>query len=274
MKLGAGLAGSYLAHHLSRPFADGNSETDRQRSLRRRNARQVREGLQALRGPIMKLGQVASMQGHLLGPEMLEELSTLQRQAPPMHPTLMRVQFRNALGREPEEVFRSFTAEAASAASLGQVHRAVTKDGDEVAVKIQYPAIREAIESDFKLLRTALLPARATGHIEAKAIREAERGILEEADYLKESKNVAFFEKQLAPLPFVRVPRVWKEYSARQVLTMSWLDGAHLKEFLAAKPSQEMRDRIGERLMRLFFFQLFRVRALHADPHPGNYLFG
>jgi predicted unusual protein kinase regulating ubiquinone biosynthesis (AarF/ABC1/UbiB family) len=203
---------------------------------------------------------------------MIEELSALQMHAPPMHPTLMRAQFKASLGKYPEELFRSFEPEPFAAASLGQVHWAVTRDGDEVAVKIQYPAMREAIESDFQALRAASFPARLTGHLQDSVVREVQRGILEETDYLKEARNIDHFRKALVPLAFIRVPKVFKEFSSDQVLTMSRIAGTRLQDFLKTNPSQDLRDKLGTGLTRLFFFQLFCVQALHADPHPGNYL--
>jgi predicted unusual protein kinase regulating ubiquinone biosynthesis (AarF/ABC1/UbiB family) len=269
MQLGAGLVGSYLGYQLQRPFLD-----DEQRQQRHLNhAKKIRGQLQDLRGPIMKLGQALSMQTHALGPEVIAELSALQMQAPPMHPTLMRAQFKAAMGKYPEELFDSFEPDPFAAASLGQVHRAVTKDGDKVAVKIQYPAIREAIRTDFQMLRTAGFAARLTGHLREGVIREAERGIMEETDYAREAGNLVQFRKSLAPLPFVHVPKVFPKLSCERVLTMSRLPGVHLQEFLKTNPPQELRDKAGAALTHLFFFQLFQVRALHADPHPGNYLF-
>jgi len=273
MRLGAGLAGSYLAYQLQRPFLAEEGAKERKQALRRKHARQVRDKLQDLRGPIMKVGQALSMQTHFLSPEMIEELSTLQMQAPPMHATLMRAQFKSALGKYPEEVFRSFEPEPFAAASLGQVHWATTKGGEEVAVKIQYPAMREAIESDFLALRTAGLAARLTGHLKEAVVKEAERGILEETDYRKEAHNIEHFRKALAPLPFVRIPKVYHDLSSERVLTMSRVPGAPMARFLKSNPRQELRDTLGTGLTRLFFFQLFCVKALHADPHPGNYLF-
>jgi predicted unusual protein kinase regulating ubiquinone biosynthesis (AarF/ABC1/UbiB family) len=272
-QMGAGLAGSYLAYQLQRPFGDETKSADRRQTLRRNSARKIREGLQDLRGPVMKLGQALSMQTHLLDADVIEELSNLQMQAPPMHPTLMRAQFKSAFGKYPEEVFRSFEDEPFAAASLGQVHSAVTKAGEDVVVKIQYPAIREAINSDFKMLRTASFAVRITGHLQESVIDEAERGILEETDYVHEARNIDYFKKHLAPVAFVRMPRVYRELSCEQVLTMSRVPGLRLREFLKTNPSQELRDKIGTALTRLFFFQLFRMQALHADPHPGNYLF-
>ncbi len=273
LQLGAGLAASYLGYQLQRPFLGGERATGKREAFRRKQAKHVKEELQGLRGPIMKIGQALSMQTHLLGAEMVEELSALQMRAPPMHPTLMRAQFKAAFGKNPEEVFRSFESEPFAAASLGQVHLAVTKNGEDVAVKIQYPAMREAIESDFQALRAAGFAIRLTGHLKESVIREVQRGILEETDYCREAKNIDRFTKALAPLEFVRVPKVHHELSSDRVLTMSRVPGLRLQDFLKTNPSQELRDKLGEGLTRLFFYQLFRVQALHADPHPGNYLF-
>ncbi|HWD94363.1 MAG TPA: AarF/ABC1/UbiB kinase family protein [Verrucomicrobiae bacterium] len=271
-QLGAGLAGSYLAQQLQRPFiGEARARASRQKNGLK-NAKRVRQELQHLRGPVMKLGQALSMQTHFLGPEIIEELSALQMHAPSMHPTLMRAQFKSALGKYPEDVFRSFDPEPFAAASLGQVHWAVTKDGGEVAVKIQYPAMREAIESDFRTLRTAGFAALLSGHLPPSVVKEAQRGIVEETDYLREAKNLEFFGKALEPLKFVRVPKVYPELSSDRVLTMSRIPGLRLQDFLKTHPSQELRDQLGTGLTRLFFFQLFCVQALHADPHPGNYL--
>jgi predicted unusual protein kinase regulating ubiquinone biosynthesis (AarF/ABC1/UbiB family) len=272
-QLGASLAGGYLASQARRPFLNKERANGQRQALRLKQAKQVRQELQGLRGPIMKIGQALSMQTHFLGLELVEELSALQMHAPPMHPTLMRAQFKGALSNYPEAVFRSFDAEPFAAASLGQVHWAVTKAGEEVAVKIQYPAMREAIASDFQALRAAGFAARLTGHLQESVIREVQRGILEETDYVNEGKNIGHFRNALAPLDFVRIPKVHPELSSDQVLTMSRVPGMRLQEFLKTNPSQELRDRLGAGLTRLFFFQLFRVQALHADPHPGNYLF-
>ncbi len=270
-QMGAGIVGNHLAYQLQRPFVNERRSAEQRQALRRKNAKQIREHLQNLRGPVMKLGQALSMQTHLLDAEVIEELSHLQMQAPPMHPTLMRAQFKSAFEKYPEEAFRSFEDEPFAAASLGQVHSAMTKAGD-VVVKIQYPAIREAIETDFKMLRAAGFAVRMTGHLQDSVIDEAQRGILEETDYVHEAQNIEYFRKHLTPLAFMRLPRVYRELSCDQVLTMSRVPGLRLREFLKTNPSQELRDKIGAGLTRLFFFQLFRMQALHADPHPGNYL--
>jgi len=221
----------------------------------------------------MKIGQTLSLQTGTLPDETLAELATLQMSAPGMHPSLVRVQIKRSLGREPEEIFKSFTPDPFAAASLGQVHHAVTRDGKRVAVKIQYPGIRQTIENDFRLVRAVTKPAQASGHIPKTAIDEVEQQILAETDYRREAENIKFFAKQLAPLSFVRVPHVFPEYSSDKVLTMSLMTGRHLDDFLAQRPSQKLRDQLGTNLFDLFYFQVLKVEALHADPHWGNYLF-
>ncbi|HWB05641.1 MAG TPA: AarF/ABC1/UbiB kinase family protein [Verrucomicrobiales bacterium] len=273
VRLGSSLAGDYVARQVQRPFLSAEAQEAKLKTSRSKRARQFQEELSNLRGPVMKVGQALSMQTNALAPEWIEALSGLQMQAPPMHPSLMRAQFKSSTGKYPEEVFASFEDEPFAAASLGQVHHARTKKGADVVVKIQYPAMREVIGSDFKLLRTAGFFARLTGHLKDSVIDEAHRGIMEETDYQQEARNIEYFRKHLAPLPFLRIPAVHSEHSTDRVLVMSRVEGKRLQEFLADDPPQAVRDQLGAELTRLFFFQLFRVGALHADPHPGNYLF-
>src|SRR5438132_13178060 len=175
---------------------------------------------------------------------ILAEVATLKMKAPGMHPSLVRVQIKGSLGREPEEIFKQFTVEPFAAASLGQVHHAITREGQRVAVKIQYPGIRRAIENDFGLFRTFSKPAQASGHIRRSAIDEIEEQIIAETDYLREADNIDFLAELLAPLSFVKVPRLFRKYSCDKVLTMSLMTGQHLEDFLAQRPSQKLRNEL------------------------------
>src|SRR5438874_8803184 len=271
--MGAGIAGSYVGYLLQRAFLGEAKGKIKLKSTHIRAARRMADEMQALRGPAMKLGQMLSLQTGVLPDEILAELATLQMEAPGMHPSLVRVQIKGSLGREPEEIFKQFTAEPFAAASLGQVHHAIACEGQRVAVKIQYPGIRRAIENDFRLFRTFSKPAQASGHIPKSAIDEIEEQIIAETDYQREADNIEFLADRLAPLSFVRVPRVFREYSSDKVLTMSLMTGRHLEDFLAQRPSQKLRDQLGAHLFELFHFQVYKVEALHADPHWGNYLF-
>src|SRR5262249_45862549 len=150
-KLGLTLTGSYLGYQAQNLFLAQEQRSERQHRFQRKASRRIRQELQTLKGAAMKIGQIFSLQTHALPEDAIEELANLQMHAPAMHPTLARAQFKSSIGKYPEEVFRDFDPEPFAAASLGQVHRAVTLTGENVAVKIQYPAIRASIESDFKL---------------------------------------------------------------------------------------------------------------------------
>lgn len=271
--MGAGIAGSYAGYLLQRVFLGEAKGKIKLKSTHVRAARRMADEMQALRGPAMKLGQMLSLQTGVLPDEVLAELAALQMEAPGMHPSLVRVQIKASLGREPEEIFKQFTAAPFAAASLGQVHHAVTREGQRVAVKIQYPDIRRAIENDFRLFRTLSKPAQASGHIPKSAIDEIEEQIIAETDYLREADNIEFLAEGLAPLSFVKVPRVFRQYSSDKVLTMSLMTGRHLEDFLSQRPSQKLRNQLGANLFELFYFQVLKIEALHADPHWGNYLF-
>lgn len=272
-RLGFSLVGSYLGYQAQNLLLGKDARTERRARFHQQVSRQVRDELGALKGPAMKLGQMLSMQTEFLSDEALHELAGLQMQAPPMHATLARAQFKSALGKHPEEAFREFDAEPFAAASLGQVHRAVTFSGEKVAVKIQYPAIRSAIENDLKLLRSATLPTQVTGHVPSALLDEIARGLLEETDYLHEAGNLDYFRKGLAGLPYVTVPRVHRELTTDRVLTMSYIEGESLNDWLKRKPSRDLRHLLGARLCETYETQLQRLRVLHADQHPGNYLF-
>jgi predicted unusual protein kinase regulating ubiquinone biosynthesis (AarF/ABC1/UbiB family) len=273
VSMGAGIAGSYMGYLVQRAFVGKAAGERKLKATHTRAARKMRDEMQALRGPLMKVGQMLSLQTNVLPEETLAELAKLQRSAPGMHAALVRVQIKGSLGREPEEIFKRFSLEPFAAASLGQVHHAVAHDGERLAVKVQYPGIRQAIENDFALLRTVSKPAQVSGHVSRSTIEELEQQIIAETDYGREADHLEFFAERLAPLAFVNVPRVLRSCSSDKVLTMSLMAGRHLDDFLARAPSQKMRDLLGAHLFELFFFQALRIGAVHADPHWGNYLF-
>ena len=146
----AGISGSYLGYLAQSVFLGEEARGKKLKSTHARAGRRMSADLQELRGPAMKLGQLLSMQEGVLPDEAVMELANLQRSAPGMHPSLVRAQFKASMGAPPEAVFASFEETPFAAASLGQVHRAVTRKGELVAVKIQYPGIKDAVHNDFK----------------------------------------------------------------------------------------------------------------------------
>jgi hypothetical protein len=272
-KLGFGLVGSYIGYQAQNLLLSESGKAQRRARFHTKASQRVSGELGALKGVMMKVGQLLSMQSRVFPAETLRELAALQMHAPGMHATMARAQFKAAMGKYPEDVFREFDPEPFAAASLGQVHRAITRKGERVAVKIQYPAIRTAIENDFKVVRSATFAPQLTGHLPTAAIDEVQRGIIEETDYINEARNLKFFREQLADIEWVTIPRVYEEFSSDRTLTMSFVEGQTLADFLKTKPSQQLRDLVGARLVELFEIQASRLKTLHADPHPGNYLF-
>ena len=192
-----------------------------------------------------------------------------------MHFALLREHVRDELGREPEEAFATFDPRAFAAASLGQVHRATLKSGEDVAVKIQYPAIGRSIRSDFRNLSAFLLPLRlGRGWEPMKAqLEEVRRVIEQETDYEREAEWQRRARSLFHEDDPILVPRVHDELSTRRVLTMEYLDGVHIHAFLAGNPSQERRDHFGALIVQAGCRLHYAGRLLYADPHPGNYLF-
>jgi hypothetical protein len=272
-KLGLGLVGSYLSYQVQNIFLGAAGRPQRKANFHKTASRQLREEMGAMKGPVMKLGQLLSMQNGVLPEEALQELASLQMQAPGMHASLACAQFKSALGKYPEEVFREFDSDPFAAASLGQVHRALTRRGEKVAVKIQYPGIKSAIENDLKLLRSAVLPAKLTGHVPAALLDEIQRGLLEETDYVHEADNLEFFRNGLSGLDYLAVPSPHRDLSTDRVLTMSYIEGEKLNDFLKRKPAQTLSNLVGARLVEIYETQIQWLKAVHADAHPGNFLF-
>jgi predicted unusual protein kinase regulating ubiquinone biosynthesis (AarF/ABC1/UbiB family) len=268
-----GVSGSYIGYLVQSLFLDEEQKDAKLRSVHARTARRISDELGMMRGPLMKLGQTLSIQTGLLPEEVVQELATLQMKAPGMHASLVRVQVKASLGDYPESIFRTFDPVPFAAASLGQVHHAVTKGGRKVVVKVQYPDIAAAIRNDFRMLRTVALPAGLSRHIPAGLIDELEQQIQAETDYRREADNITFFRKAFAASPWVEIPEVHAKYSSDRVITMSPLEGVHLEQFLARNPSQQLRYRAGAHIMEMFYLQLLHLGAFHADPHWGNYLF-
>ncbi|MEX2246911.1 MAG: AarF/ABC1/UbiB kinase family protein [Dehalococcoidia bacterium] len=237
-----------------------------------RTADDVARTMGDMKGAVMKLGQILSLMTGVLPEELTAQLRTLQSDAPPMSYGLVEQVFAGEFGESPQRLFRSFEKEPFAAASIGQVHRARLRDGTAVAVKVQYPGVREAIEHD---LANAGMLVRFAGAfspgLDAGAIvRELKDGISGELDYVREAASQQRFHDRFEGHAFIRVPRVYHELTTSRVLVQEYIEG---RPFAAAlELPQAERDRIGEIIFRYAFGSIYRHRLFNGDPHPGNYL--
>ncbi len=231
-----------------------------------------------MKGLPLKLGQMASYIDGLAPPGYEERvqraLQKLQQKAPPLSPEAAERVVLEDLGAPPSEIFAHWEREPFAAASIGQVHRAVTRSGEQVAVKVQYPGIDKAIENDLKSL--AMLEAFASPlgrkYRTKETVEEIRAVFLSELDYTREAQNADAFRRMVADLPDVVVPRVVHSLSTKRVLVAEYIEGVTYQEF-CADASQERRDAAGRAVWTFMFRSLLRHGVLYADPHPGNYRF-
>ncbi len=231
-----------------------------------------------LRGSALKVSQLLSMHPQLLPEGVRRELARAHHQAPPLNRALVGRVFRQAFGQEPEALFDHFAPTAFAAASLGQVHRAQLAGHGTVAVKVQYPGIAATIASDMQLMRAALRALAHTGlplptdAVMDGVMAEIEATLLREVDYLQEAEQLQWFAEHAAQ-PGVVMARPVLSHTRAQVLTQQFLPGQPLLAWLATRPTQMQRDLAGQHLWDWFMHCIFVLGRVHADPHPGNFLF-
>lgn len=235
------------------------------------HARKLMEALGGLKGPLMKIGQILSTIPEALPPEYARELQQLQSDAPAMGWLFVKRRMKSELGVDWQSKFKEFGQEASAAASLGQVHRAVLKDGSDVACKLQYPDMQSAIQSDLSQLRLIFsIYKRYDKSIETEHIYEelAER-LYEELDYKREAKHTKLYEYMLREEKNVYVPTVIDDFSTERLITTAWLDGAKILTYKEA-PKEE-RNQIAMNMFRAWYVPLYYYGIIHGDPHLGNY---
>jgi predicted unusual protein kinase regulating ubiquinone biosynthesis (AarF/ABC1/UbiB family) len=247
-----------------------------------RTAHRYAELLGRSKGLLMKAGQILAMlEAHPLGTDGFghyrDALARLQTHTPPMHPDLVREVLDDELGSA-AEYFAEFTDKPLAAASIGQVHRAVLRDGREVAVKVQYPGVAQAIRDDLAntelvatLMRFMASASQLVKPDVRAAGREAAARIGEEIDYHHEAATIGAFSELYRDHPFIKVPDVVSEACTDRVLTMTFLDG--LDWPAAQQANQELKNIWAETILRFSFGNYRHANLLHADPHPGNYRF-
>ena len=266
-------AGMRAANRVRTPERAAAAEKERTAAL----VHELVDQLGRMRGAAMKVGQMISMVEFEGLPEeqqdeLQSKLATLRDDIPPVSFARLEKLLRKELGGPLGDVFSDFDERAFAAASIGQVHRATTVDGDEVVVKVQYPGVAEAVETDLRnaMLLVPMLKRLAPG-LDGKALAsEMRERIGEELDYELEAQNQRRIERLMRGHPFIYVPRIYTRLCTRRVLVSEYVEG---ERFEAVRRADEVeRDRYGEIVFRFFFGLLYRDRIALGDPHPGNYL--
>ena len=277
----SGLAAGQAARHLGTRAANlGRGDEGKQAALERRNleaAEQIVAALGTMKGAAMKLGQVMSFLDVGLVPEEHREefqrkLGELRDAAPKVRFSDMKKVIESELDESIEEAFAAFENEPVAAASIGQVYRARLHDGRDVAVKVQYPGVAQAVRADMQNLGIILrLMKRIAPGLDVKSTAEEIRArIGDELDYELEAQNQRTLARIFRGHPFIRVPEVVSSLSREKVLVTEYVTGLG---FDAIKElDQDTRDRVGEIVFRFFFGCMYRHRQFSGDPHPGNFL--
>ena len=234
-------------------------------------AADLKAALGNLKGPLMKVAQMLSTVPDLVPASFAAELATLQTQAPPMGWPFVRRRMASELGPDLEKKVRTFEREASAAASLGQVHKAVDKQGRNLACKLQYPDMASAVEADLAQLRILFsLYRRMDRAIDPSEIAdEVGERLREELDYRREAAHIALYRIMLKDCAGIHVPEVLPELSTGRLLTMTWISGKPILEFKSR--SQADRNRIAETMFRAWWHPFSHYAAIHGDPHLGNY---
>ncbi len=272
-RLALRIGGRYVAGSPRLIFASVERRRELRHDLAFRTADDVAEELGAMKGVLMKLGQMASYIYDDMPLTFRMAMSRLQQKAPPMTPALAASVIVDELGGPPEEVFARWDPLPIAAASIGQVHRAITRDGRAVAVKVQYPGIARSITSDLRnvgLLRR-VVGAAFPGLDTRSFVDEVGERLQEEVDYLREAGSQEMFARYYDGHPFIDVPHVISELTTARVLTSELVTGATFDEVLGWP--QHEKDLAAETIHRFVFRSLYRLHAFNGDPHPGNYLF-
>ena len=245
-------------------------------SFHQKTAQQIVQMLGEMKGAAMKLGQLASFYEFGAPGEYMstyrDALTMLQNSAPPMDPEASKQVIEEEFGKPVDKVFATFDDKAVASASIGQVHHATLPSGEEVAVKVQYPGVDEAVRSDLKNVSamTKLAVAIAPNLDPKEVANEVKERVLEELDYHREAANQQKFADLYDGHPFVVVPKVYKDYTRTRVITQEFVKG---DPFMSAfEWDEERRSELGEILFRFFYGSLHRFLLFSADPHPGNYL--
>jgi len=249
-----------------------NSNEEAKERLNQNNAEDIYDGLKSLKGSALKVAQMLSMEKSILPQAYVEKFSLAQFSVPPLSPPLVIKSFKKYFGKHPNDLFDTFNATSVNAASIGQVHKAF-KDGKKLAVKIQYPGVAESISSDLALVKPiAIKMFNIKGKDSDKYFKEVEDKLIEETNYILEIEQSKTIAKACKHIPNLEFPNYYEELSSERIITMDWMQGEHLSEFVAHNTNKNLSNKLGQALWDFYMFQMHNLKKVHADPHPGNFL--
>lgn len=268
VKTGVKIGGNYVKYY-GKKLVDPQTSRD---TLNQDNAEDIYDGLKSLKGSALKVAQMLSMEKNLLPRAYVEKFSLSQFSVPPLSAPLVRKTFKKYLDKYPEQIFDEFEKDSVNAASIGQVHRA-KKDGKQLAVKIQYPGVAQSISSDLALVKpVAIKMFNLKGKDSEKYFKEVEHKLKEETDYILELEQSREITSECAVIPNMQFPKYYQNLSSERILTMDWMEGVHLGEFTQKDFNAELGNNLGQALWDFYMFQIHKLKRVHADPHPGNFL--
>jgi predicted unusual protein kinase regulating ubiquinone biosynthesis (AarF/ABC1/UbiB family) len=268
VKTGAKIGTNYVKYYGKKVFdKDLNRE-----ELDEENATDIYDGLKNLKGSALKVAQMLSMDKNLLPSAYVEKFSLSQFSVPPLSAALVRKTFKKYLGSYPDEIYDEFDLNSVNAASIGQVHKA-KKDGKQLAVKIQYPGVADSISSDLAMVKpVAIKMFNLQGQDSDKYFEEIEGKLVEETDYLLELEQSQYLSNACRKIENLRFPYYYKDLSSERIITMDYMNGKHLSEFVNDGFTREQGDHVGQALWNFYMYQMHHLKTVHADPHPGNFL--
>ena len=265
---GAKVGGNYVKHYAKKMVNPSMNKDE----LHQNNASDIYNSLSELKGSALKVAQMMSMDKNLLPRAYQDKFTMAQYSAPPLSYPLVVKTFQKYFQQTPEQLFDTFTRSAVNAASIGQVHQA-TKGGKTLAIKIQYPGIGDSVSSDLRLVRPFALRLLNMNEKELDHyMGEVEERLLEETDYNLEIARSREISEACAHIPNIRFPKYYDALSSEQIITMDWIEGKHIKEWMDTNPSQEARNQVGQALWDFYHHQVHNLNQVHADPHPGNFI--
>ena len=266
---GAKVSVNYLKYYGDKMI---NPENEAKERLNNNNASDIYDGLKELKGSALKVAQMLSMEKSILPKAYVEKFSLSQFSVPPLSEPLVLKTFKTYFGKSPNDIFDTFNATSVNAASIGQVHIAENV-GKKLAVKIQYPGVAQSIASDLAMVKPiAMSMFNIKGKDSDKYFKEVENKLLEETNYLlevKQSKEIAFACAHISNLLF---PEYYENLSCERIITMDYMEGEHLSEFTSYNTDEEKSNKIGQTLWDFYMYQIHKLKKVHADPHPGNFL--